>query len=271
MKNGSTNPEQLKQQYTKEYKRIMQAVKRQQKLGYIVPENVRLIAPPSKAEITEKSVAKLTTITPNYIRTISETDEKTIVPKQRKNSTQEKTKSGKSKKPSIENIEAKKVRTPSKRIKSNTFRSPFRGGRTQKQTERIPKKNEANLNSHIIGEVRGILDTYHPPAHGTPSFIAQKESDYNYLINLLDTTIEQDGEYETAYRIEEQADDFFKTMDKLLHASGSKDEEIEWRNIVARIIKGRALTIDEQQELDTAYEPWGEITYNASDIPEEWL
>ena len=140
MKNGSTNPEQLKQQYTKEYKRIMQAVKRQQKMGYIVPENVRLIAPPSKAEITEKSVEKLTKLTPNYIRSISETDEKTVVPKQRKSGTQEKTKSRKSKKAPIENVEPKKLKTPAKRIKQKGG-SPNKGGRTQKQTERIPKKN----------------------------------------------------------------------------------------------------------------------------------
>lgn len=59
----------LQYEYAKQRKRIKQAIKRQEKIGYIIPEN---ILPKVPKRLTKASVRKLEKITPEYIRKKSE-------------------------------------------------------------------------------------------------------------------------------------------------------------------------------------------------------
>ena len=55
-------------QYAKEYRRITQAISRQEKLGYTVPDNVRPIKPSEMQNIRKSDVQKLINLTPQKIR-----------------------------------------------------------------------------------------------------------------------------------------------------------------------------------------------------------
>lgn len=66
-KNNTPNNE-WEQQYKREYNRIQQAIKRQEKLGYIVPEEVRPLKPSKIKTVTQQQVQQLIKLTPKEIR-----------------------------------------------------------------------------------------------------------------------------------------------------------------------------------------------------------
>lgn len=65
----NTNPKsKWYDQYAKEYRRITQAIRRQEKLGYTVPDTLRPTKPSSMQKISKADVQKLIKITPQKIR-----------------------------------------------------------------------------------------------------------------------------------------------------------------------------------------------------------
>lgn len=55
-------------QYTKEYRRITQAIRRQEKLGYFIPEEVKPVKPSEMTSIRKSDVQRLIKLTPKKIR-----------------------------------------------------------------------------------------------------------------------------------------------------------------------------------------------------------
>ena len=55
-------------QYAKEYRRITQAIRRQEKLGYFIPEEVRPVKPSQMSTIRKSDVQRLIKLTPKKIR-----------------------------------------------------------------------------------------------------------------------------------------------------------------------------------------------------------
>lgn len=58
-------------QYAKEYRRITQAIRRQEKIGYTIPDNVRPVKPSKMQNIRKGDVQKLKKLTPQKIRKLS--------------------------------------------------------------------------------------------------------------------------------------------------------------------------------------------------------
>ena len=56
------------EQYAKEYKRISQAIRRQEKLGYTIPDKIRPIKPSEMHNIRKTDVQRLIRLTPQKIR-----------------------------------------------------------------------------------------------------------------------------------------------------------------------------------------------------------
>ena len=55
-------------QYAKEYRRITQAIRRQEKLGYFIPEEVKPVKPSQMSTIRKSDVQRLINLTPKKIR-----------------------------------------------------------------------------------------------------------------------------------------------------------------------------------------------------------
>lgn len=68
MSNNSTPNNKWLEQYKREYKRISQAIRRQEQLGYFVPDDVRPIAPSKVTKITKREVDRLSALSPKKIR-----------------------------------------------------------------------------------------------------------------------------------------------------------------------------------------------------------
>lgn len=68
MSKSTTPKSKWYEQYEREYKRINQAIRRQQKLGYYVPEEVKPVKPSAMPKILKKDVDKLVRLTPKAIR-----------------------------------------------------------------------------------------------------------------------------------------------------------------------------------------------------------
>lgn len=65
----NTNPKsKWYTQYSKEYRRITQAIRRQEKLGYFIPEEVKPIKPSGMSSIRKSDVQRLIKLTPEKIR-----------------------------------------------------------------------------------------------------------------------------------------------------------------------------------------------------------
>lgn len=56
------------EQYAKEYRRITQAIRRQEKLGYFIPEEVKPLKPSEMPSIRKSDVQRLINLTPKKIR-----------------------------------------------------------------------------------------------------------------------------------------------------------------------------------------------------------
>ena len=68
MPRNSTPKSKWYEQYSKEYKRISQAIRRQEKLGYTIPDEVRPVKPSEMHSIRKSDVQRLINLTPKKIR-----------------------------------------------------------------------------------------------------------------------------------------------------------------------------------------------------------
>ena len=68
MPRKNTHKSKWFEQYTKEYKRISQAIRRQEKIGYTIPDEIRPVKPSGMRNITKRDVQRLIRLTPQKIR-----------------------------------------------------------------------------------------------------------------------------------------------------------------------------------------------------------
>lgn len=68
MPKNTTPKSKWYEQYAKEYRRLTQAIRRQEKLGYVIPESIIPVAPSKMAKILKSDVQKLAKLTPEKIR-----------------------------------------------------------------------------------------------------------------------------------------------------------------------------------------------------------
>lgn len=68
MPRKNTRASKWLEQYTKEYKRISQAIRRQEKLGYTIPDDIRPVKPSEMHNIRKIDVQRLMRLTPQKIR-----------------------------------------------------------------------------------------------------------------------------------------------------------------------------------------------------------
>lgn len=68
MPRKNTHRSKWLEQYTKEYKRISQAIRRQEKLGYTIPDEIRPVKPSEMRNIRKTDVQRLIRLTPQKIR-----------------------------------------------------------------------------------------------------------------------------------------------------------------------------------------------------------
>lgn len=68
MARNNTPKSKWYEQYEREYRRLKQAIKRQEKQGYFVPDEIKPVAPSKMDKITKKDVQRLISFTPEKIR-----------------------------------------------------------------------------------------------------------------------------------------------------------------------------------------------------------
>lgn len=211
-------------QYEREYKRITQAIRRQEKLGYYVPKEVRP-TPPSKVKVLSPlEVEKLINITPKEIRKKSvwidqDTDEAhqglDIVNSHHKA------------KPSTAKIAERKAK---KKKKEPANTAP-------------PKEN--NLNIQIIDTINRLLDEWQPAPYWHATFLERKTVNYHRISTLWKETISTEGEYEVAYRLENNATEFIRLVERLLYSSDSSVEDDFNMGRFIELLINRPLTASE--------------------------
>lgn len=68
MPRNNTRKSKWLEQYTKEYNRISQAIRRQEKIGYTIPDEIRPVKPSKMHNIRKTDVQRLIRLTPQKIR-----------------------------------------------------------------------------------------------------------------------------------------------------------------------------------------------------------
>lgn len=252
MSNKNTPNSTLFQQYEREYKRIQQAIRRQIKLGYAVPEELKPIPPTKVEKVTAKDVERLIKLTPQAIRKKStyvdphtgEVFEGLDIVKSHHKA-----------KPSTAKVKERKPRKP-KQIQQPTEskRKRKRKGEEgqEKQTKRKKKQKqtepeyappkENTLNMQIIDTINQLLAEFDAAPYWRGSFLERKYSNYHKISALWQETLATEGEYEVAFRLENNATEFIRLVERLLYASDSTIEDDFNMSRFVELLIGRALT-----------------------------
>lgn len=221
-----TPKDELRKQYEREYKRIIQAIYRQTKIGYNISEQIKPIKPSKIKTITQQDVDRLVQITPKKIRKSSiyidkETGE------------------------SFDGLDVVNSHNKAKKPKAKGRRKSYNPKLSDSNPDISAPPKENNLNLQIIDQVTELLVEWMPEPDWPDSFRIKKEINRNQLLIEWNDLLLSEGEYEVAYRIENRADALIETIDKLIHVSSSPDEETADFAFVHEIIFGRALTAEE--------------------------
>ncbi len=239
MPDNYTPKNEWEQQYEREYKRITQAIRRQEKLGYYVPKEVRP-TPPSKVKVMSPlEVEKLINLTPKEIRKKSvwidqETGEAhkglDIV------------KSHHKAKPSEAQISVPKGKKI-KQITEPTKRKVRKKKKKELENTAPPKEN--NLNIQIIDTINRLLADWQPAPYWHASFLERKHRNFNMINTVWKETLNKEGEYEVAYRLESNATEFTHLVERLLYASDSTVEDDFNMSRFIELLINRPLTAEE--------------------------
>lgn len=140
----------------------------------------------------------------------------------------------------------------------------FRGQKIAEQGEYTPFKT-TNLAQDVADEpprfvaavlkhVREMIRMWQPKLKWSDKFAEMKRQDKNTLEHLLDGMIAEDGEVKVAMRLEANAEEAIRLVDLILYGNSGKARDggdYARASIVAfgRIIKGRALTMEESIDL----------------------
>lgn len=216
------------EQYSKEYRRISQAIRRQEKLGYFVPEEVRPIKPSKMPTIKKSDVQKLIRLTPKKIR---------------KESVWIDTDSGEA----FSGLDIVKSHHKAKPSTAKTRKTTSTKKRKQRKTktpepEPTAPPIENNLNMQIIQSINNLLEEWQPAPYWHASFLQRKTENYHKISTLWKETLENEGEYEVAYRLESNASEFIRLVERLLYSSDSTIEDDFNMGRFLEMLIGRPLT-----------------------------
>ena len=244
MSDNYTPKNEWELQYEREYNRILQAIRRQEKLGYYVPKSVKPIAPSKVKNITQTDVEYLIQLTPKEIRKQSVYIDKytgqqyqglDVVVSHHKA------------KPSVANItqqhhKPKQISTPTVRTPRKTHKNEPSDFTEPTKSEFTAPPKENNLNMQIIDDITRILNQWQPEIYWTPSFHQRKLQTYYTLTQVWAEILENDGEYETAYRIESNAQEIKDLIQRLIYDSDSQlEDEINLARLLT-LLFGRAIS-----------------------------
>lgn len=251
MSNKNTPKKEWEHQYEREYNRIKQAINRQKKLGYFVPEEI-IPLPPSKVKnITPEDVERMIELTPKKIRKSSvyidtETGEAFSGLDIVRSHHIAKPSQAKIKEPSTPNPtqittpKPKQITTPKQKTRSRkASKQPKEKAYTD--SNNIPPK-ENNLNLQIIDTINDMLNGWYPAPYWHSTFLQRKTENYYKIITLWKETLENEGEYEVAYRLESSATELFRLLERLLYSSDSAVEDDFNMGRFIELLIGRPLT-----------------------------
>lgn len=234
MPNNDTPKSPIELQYEREYRRATQALRRQKKYGYTIPEEVLPIKPSKMKKVTPEDVANLERLTPKFIREHSyyidtSTGEAVygldVVKSHHK---------AKPSKATIKNTNKRKRKSSKSTTKKPKTVSP-------KYKDKIPPK-EVNLNTQIINDITALLDTFQPPAYWRDSMRARKYGIHATLSLLWEEVLNIEGEYQVAYRLEQHAEELRKVTNRLLYESGNDYTEQPDMGRFGELVFGKPFT-----------------------------
>lgn len=242
MSNKYTPMSEIELQYRKEYTRAKQAIRRQQKIGYSIPNELLPISPGKLKTPTQKDLQKVSELTPKFIREhsylIDEDSGEAVYGL-------DIVKSHHKAKPSQMSIK----QTAKKQKKQKTVSPQFE--------DRIPPK-EVNLNSQIIEDITNLIATFDPRPWWRDNMRARKYGIHATLSLLWGEVLEGfDDQYELAFRIEQKAEELRKVTNRLLYDSDSGYDDSPDMGRFGEIVFGKPFT---QAESDY----YSDYAYNAS-------
>ena len=239
MSDNYTPKNEWEQQYEREYKRITQAIRRQEKLGYFVPEEVKPI-PPSKVKVMSPTeVERLIKLTPKEIRKHSVwIDQDTGEAHQGLDIVNSHHKA----RPSTAKITERKAKKP-KQIKEPVQRKSRKKKKKEPENTAPPKEN--NLNMQIIDTINRLLDEWQPAPYWHSTFLERKTVNYHRISTLWKEILLTEGEYEVAYRLESHATEFIRLVERLLYSSDSTVEDDFNMGRFIELLANRPLTAHE--------------------------
>ena len=243
MPKNNTPMSEWEYQYQREYNRIIQAINRQKKLGYFVPEEIIPLKPSSVKNVTPEQVEKLIEITPQKIRKSSiyidkETGEAfkglDVVNSHHKAKPSE----AKIRQSNALNTEPQTT-THSKHITPKQTTQPTESF-TPPEPSTAPKDHA--LNTQIVDTINRMLSEWQPAPYWHTSFLQRKVENYHKISTLWEETLETEGEYEVAYRLESNATEIIRLLERLLYSSDSTIEDDFNMGRFIELLIGRSLT-----------------------------
>lgn len=231
MSKRNTPKGELFEQYEREYRRIQQAIRRQEKLGYYIPEDLKPIKPSKVKNVTQSDINRLIELTPKEIRKNSvyvdpstgEVYEGLDV-----------VKSHHTAKASVARVRQKSDPKP-KQITAST--------RRKRRTKIPPKEN--NLNLQIIDDIKRMIESFEPRVYWSDSFKLGKYQKRSMIDIMLYDEIREHGEYAVAHRLEQNATELIALVERILYDSDSRDADNFNMSRFVELLIGRPLTQDE--------------------------
>lgn len=246
MSDNYTPKNEWEVQYEREYKRITQAIRRQKKLGYFVPEDVKPL-PPSKVKVISPTlVEKLIDLTPKEIRKQSVwVDQETGEAHQGLDIV----KSRHTAKPSTTNITETKGRRKKKQIQEPTQRKSRKKKKKEPENTAPPKEN--NLNMQIVDSITEMIERWQPSQHWNTLWLERKTTIYITIRDKWFETLNKEGAYQVAYRMENNALLYNHMVDRLIHGSDDAVEDSINLNTFITFLTNETLTAEESDAYST--------------------
>lgn len=252
MPNKNTPNGQLFEQYQREYRRIIDAIRENKKLGYILPEEYKPIKPSKIKNLTQEIVREMSNTAPSDLRL------KSLYVDKSSGMVYE----------GVDHVVSHHKAKPSK-AKVKEFKGRYKNTFTQKYDKTLHNSfdrpedsippSDSSLNLDIINEVNAILENFEPPQNRTQSFVFRKTTNFHKVEFIWKETLYREGEYEVAYRLEGHAQEFIDLINKLLYDSDSKNDDEFCMSQFVTLLTSQALTASESDYYDS------EAAYRATD------
>lgn len=222
-------PTQTQKEYKKQRRRVQQAVKRLEKIGYIFDENV---VPKIPKKVTKASIQRLAKITPEKLREKSEY---------------------------IIGEEVLKYKTHKKEIKQEIkrIRESLKQEQERPAVDYIPTVSYINIfRETVINSLPDNRAFYH--GRNEPVTFKDFSGYKNIIISLLDDSIAENGEQYVESLLQEHADTLSGYIGGAQYDSNENRVERDLISI-ANILKGSPLSMNEAEQVSMLSEGSYEI------------